>query len=73
MKCRICGRKITDPNSLRVGIGPICYKLIYGEQDNDKPEEEVIYKPIPGQMNILDYEENTDGKINEIRQDKRLL
>lgn len=29
MKCRICGRKISNPDSVRNGIGPICYRLIY--------------------------------------------
>ena len=66
MKCRICGRRITDPESLKVGIGPVCYKLIYGDIETDKPEEEVIYEPLPGQMSIFDYKENTDGEINKI-------
>jgi hypothetical protein len=60
MKCRICGRKITDEQSVRVGIGPICYKAIYGEIENDAPEEEVRYIPIPGQMSLFDFEESTD-------------
>ncbi len=62
MKCRICGRKITDAESIRVGIGPICYKAIYGDTEMDAPEEEVKYEPLPGQLSIFDYEEDADGK-----------
>jgi len=25
-KCDICGQPLSDPNSLRIGIGPICAK-----------------------------------------------
>ena len=63
MKCRICGRKISNPDSVRNGIGPICYRLIYG--DEDEPVEEVRYTPLPGQMSIFDWEveDGTDNKV----------
>ena len=29
-KCGKCGRQLTDPESIELGIGPICRKSIYG-------------------------------------------
>jgi len=28
-RCRICGRKLTNPDSCSRGIGPVCYKKYY--------------------------------------------
>ena len=54
MRCRICGRKITDPDSTRNGIGPVCYQLIYGKKE-DAPEVDEHFVPLPGQMTIEDF------------------
>tara|TARA_Y100000310_G_scaffold77005_1_gene73463 strand:- start:447 stop:710 length:264 start_codon:yes stop_codon:yes gene_type:complete len=29
-KCRNCGRNLTDPESVRIGVGPVCYTKTYG-------------------------------------------
>ena len=28
-KCCKCGRPLTDPESIKLGVGPICAKLVY--------------------------------------------
>lgn len=53
--CQKCGKKLTDPESMRRGYGPECWARISGvqsiEQIKDGKEE------IPGQMNIFDFPE----------------
>lgn len=29
-KCRVCGRPLTNPESIKKGIGPICMEKVYG-------------------------------------------
>ena len=36
-RCRVCGRKLTDPESVKRGIGPICLKHLEQEATNQKP------------------------------------
>lgn len=37
--CRCCGRPLSDPDSMRRGIGPICRRRHGGEDDGDDPVE----------------------------------
>lgn len=34
--CRICGRLLTDPESVKKEIGPVCEKLLQIKQKNDE-------------------------------------
>lgn len=54
VKCRHCGRKLTDPESRERGYGPKCWAKVTGR--------EVIHrmKKIPGQVSIFDFPEVTD-------------
>lgn len=37
--CNVCNRPLTDPASVRVGIGPVCFaKLRAKDDDNDSPD-----------------------------------
>lgn len=38
-RCKVCGRKLTDPKSVELGVGPVCMKKI--EEDWQKLEEEL--------------------------------
>lgn len=58
-KCQKCGKKLTDPESMKRGYGPECWEKITGIlMVKDKATEENI----PGQMNIFDFPEYLPGK-----------
>lgn len=62
-KCQNCGKKLTDPESVKRGYGPECWDRITGTQvQASAPEEEQV----PGQMDIMDYLGGTEdaGKKN---------
>jgi hypothetical protein len=39
-RCSCCGRLLTDPESVRVGVGPICAARYFGTGGNDNAESE---------------------------------
>ena len=49
-KCQKCGRKLTDPESIKRGYGPECWGRIQGIHISEKEEDEQI----DGQMSIFD-------------------
>ncbi len=59
-KCQKCGKRLSDPDSMKRGYGPECWETITGEpakkrktilEKMDSAEEEQI----PGQMSLDDY------------------
>lgn len=63
VKCRRCGRKLTDPESRKRGYGPECWAKETGT--------EVVHrrKQLPGQVSIFDFPEVMDEAMakNEIK------
>lgn len=64
MICSICGRKLKNPESVKAGCGPVCYRKLYGEPlrksktstiGSDTVDKGQVYYIIPGQMFIEDY------------------
>ena len=61
MKCSICGRKFSNPQSKELGYGPVCYKRKFGTVSHTSKKSEpasVDVEPdynLPGQMSIDDY------------------
>lgn len=54
--CQKCGKRLTDPESMKRGYGPECWAKISGEKQvkNSFPEHDY---DVPGQMNIFDFPE----------------
>ncbi|MDE7313571.1 MAG: hypothetical protein K2N87_18440 [Eubacterium sp.] len=63
MICSICGRKLSNPKSIELGYGPVCYGKVSGGPKIKKKAKAAISRPqaecpcydIPGQMNLEDY------------------
>lgn len=53
--CQKCGKKLTDPESMRRGYGPECWSRISGISTGRKVESTT--EDIQGQMNIFDFPE----------------
>ena len=58
-KCQKCGRKLTDPESIKRGYGPECWGSITGQQYVVSPD--LADYEIPGQMSIEDFIGKIDG------------
>lgn len=57
MKCRKCGRELKDPESIAIGIGPVCR-----ERDHKMRARHTGYRAaVPGQMTLFDIWEEDDG------------
>lgn len=64
MKCGVCGRVLKNPDSRKIGYGPVCYKRVFGSfppkekvlkaKQADRSEDFRNYV-IPGQMQISDF------------------
>lgn len=39
IRCRICGRELKDPESVKRGVGPVCWKKLIKKQSDLKLEE----------------------------------
>jgi hypothetical protein len=59
MKCQKCGKKLTDPDSVKRGYGPECWGSIVGNYRNvnSNSEESSEDVQIPGQMDIFEFPE----------------
>ncbi len=65
MICSICGRKLSNPKSIELGYGPVCYGRVSGSSKIKKeskrvktgvhPQEDLPCFDIPGQMKLEDY------------------
>lgn len=63
-RCQKCGKKLTNPESIKRGYGPECWGNITGQQylaQTDLSDYEV-----PGQMSIEDF---LGGRINHGSED----
>lgn len=49
-RCQKCGKKLTDPESIKRGYGPECWGRITGIHISETEEDEQI----DGQMSIFD-------------------
>lgn len=60
-KCMLCGRKITDPKSIEIGYGPICYRkkfgitVAVGKKRATRITPDTPCYDIPGQITIEEY------------------
>ncbi len=60
-KCLLCGRRITDPKSMEIGYGPVCYRKKFGITAAVGRKQDVRITPdtpcydIPGQITIEEY------------------
>lgn len=61
MNCSICGRKLRNPRSRKLGYGPICYRRKFGTRPHirykaaDVPTWEKPDYHVPGQISIEEY------------------
>lgn len=64
MKCGVCGRVLKNPDSKKIGYGPVCYKRAFGspppKEKSSKAKqaggsEDFHDYVIPGQMKISDF------------------
>lgn len=57
MKCAICGRKLTDPLSVKREIGPVCFADLKGKQSGKEihinPGERVLTSDMGGEIESL--------------------
>lgn len=62
MRCINCGRELTDPESVRRGIGPVCLSRVKSEERKQKllPEERILTADMGGE--IADLIAGTSGK-----------
>lgn len=66
-KCRKCGKKLTDPESIKRGYGPECWYQLTGHHIDEtkrhsaqEDEEDIL----PGQLSIFDYLPESKEGIN---------
>ena len=52
-KCQKCGKKLTDPESIRRGYGPECWESITGQKI--KNFYDMMDYEVPGQMSMDDF------------------
>ncbi len=56
--CRLCGRRLKDPESIKIGIGPVCLdKLVTEIKRKNMKAEKVEDLQIPGQMEVREFME----------------
>ncbi len=62
MKCGVCGRTLRNPDSKKMGYGPVCYKRTFGSSprqgrrdQKEPPPESAGFYEIPGQISMEDY------------------
>ena len=62
-RCQKCGKKLTDPESIKRGYGPECWGTISGQ--NHFPQADLTNYDVPGQMTIEDFLGGTGYERNE--------
>lgn len=61
MKCLLCGRELSNPQSRELGYGPVCYKRRFGitphfcPRDGNSSINAALDYELPGQMSMEDY------------------
>lgn len=65
MRCRMCGKRITNPESLKRGFGPVCWAELHPQQVTKAADDEPEIIQIPGQIDIEDWLRDCDGKGGE--------
>lgn len=56
--CRLCGRELTDPESVKIGVGPVCLEKLISKEERERKgiiQEEKENLQIPGQMEVSDF------------------
>ncbi|WP_408634694.1 DUF6011 domain-containing protein [Petralouisia muris] len=60
-ECSICGRRLKNLQSMKLGYGPVCYRRKFGITSNsirrnvDVSAGKTFGSDLPGQMSIDDY------------------
>lgn len=66
MRCRMCGKKLSDPESINRGFGPACWGQMHPKQkafvETDN-EPEIIQ--IPGQIELEDWLREQDDESGQ--------
>ena len=68
MKCSICGKKLSNPQSKELGYGPVCYKRKFGtvshtsKKGGHSSTDEVSDYNLPGQISIAEYSQMISGQ-----------
>lgn len=62
-RCQKCGKKLTDPESIKRGYGPECWETISGQIYS--PQSDLTNYDIPGQMTIDDFLGGNSYERNE--------
>ena len=68
MKCSICGKKLSNPQSKELGYGPVCYKRKFGtvshtsKKGGHSSKDEVSDYNLPGQISIDEYLQMISGQ-----------
>ena len=58
----MCGKKITDPESIQRGFGPTCWAEIHPKYRSSAVDEEPEIIQIPGQIELEDWLREQDGE-----------
>lgn len=65
MRCRMCGRVITDRESTGRGFGPVCWAQMHPASAAGASDEPPEVIQIPGQITISDWREEYDGESKQ--------
>lgn len=60
--CAICQRKLSDPESVKRGIGPVCYGKVKAELEEKKEEQQEQFVPFEG--DIICKRTNSGPQVN---------
>lgn len=64
MKCKLCGHKLSNPESIKRGYGKTCYRII--QLNKSKVEEESLIEELQNEILILKEQINSIGKYIRI-------
>lgn len=70
MTCLNCGRKLSNPKSVELGYGPVCFGKISGEPEKEaetesERKESGSGSDIPGQTSIAEFLRSLEQKRRE--------
>ena len=60
--CSICQRKLSDPESVKRGIGPVCYGKVKAESEEKKEDQQEQFIPFEG--DIICARTNSGPQVN---------